>query len=416
MHVDAPTLFLAMLVTTAMAAALLFWSWWRNRSDKTLLFAGGALAFLGVAVLMHSARGRWPPYLTVDIAHATAISALALMWAAARVFNGKSPSLLRLSAGPIVWLLACQVMPLRDSFPMATIVSSPFVVVYSLFAAREFWVRDGLATRGALSATLVVHAVAVSLRIPVAVSQIVSDAAVKAFESPGFVFFVSEAIVFVQAIIFLIVSLTKERLEVQLRLTATVDPLSGLPNRRALLDSGAQVLAQGLRGGRPTAVVIFDLDRFKDINDSYGHATGDRVIQLFADVVRANLRLGDHVGRIGGEEFAAVLPETDEAAAGTAVQRVIDVFAKKSTEIFPLRCTVSAGIAASQASKDRLEDLLAAADAALYLAKRAGGDRWEAASMAAIQTLLQPEVDTRHLTPTPPLVALRDATQSEPRR
>jgi hypothetical protein len=81
-----------------------------------------------------------------------------------------------------------------------------------------------------------VHAVAVSLRIPVAVSQIVFDAAVKAFESPGFVFFVLEAIVFVQAIIFLIVSLTKERLEVQLRLTATVDPLSGLPNRRALLE------------------------------------------------------------------------------------------------------------------------------------------------------------------------------------
>ncbi|MDP2356229.1 MAG: GGDEF domain-containing protein [Beijerinckiaceae bacterium] len=387
MHVDSPNLFLAMFITTAMGAALLFWSWWRNRSDKTLLFAGGALALVGVSVLMLSARGRWPSFLTVDIAHAAALIALAFVWASARVFNGKSPSLLVLSAGPVLWLLACQVMPLRDSFPMATVVSSLLVVVYSLLAAREFWARDGLASRGALSATLLVHAVVSSLRIPVAVSQIVSDATVEAYASTTFVFFMIEAIAFVQALVFLLVSLTKERLEVQLRWTATIDPLSGLPNRRALLDRGAEALAQGLRGQQPTAVIVFDLDRFKDINDSYGHAMGDRVIHLFAEVARANLRLGDHVGRIGGEEFAAVLPRADEEAAGIAIQRVIDIFAQRSTEIFPLRCTVSAGIAASQASTESLEYLLAAADTALYFAKRRGGNRWEAASTAPGHTL-----------------------------
>ena len=414
MDVDPPTLFLAMLITTAMAAALLFWSWWRNRSDRTLLFAGGALALVGVAVLMLSARGRWPAFLTVDIAHAAAITALAFVWASARVFNGKSASLLRLFAGPIVWLLACQVMPLRDSFPLATIVSSLFVVIYSLLAAREFWARDGLASRGALSATLLVHAFVASLRVPVAFSQIVSDASVKAYEGPAFVFFMVEAIVFVQAIVFLLVSLTKERLEVQLRLNATIDPLSGLPNRRALLDSGSQALAQGLRGGRPTAVIVFDLDRFKDINDSYGHAMGDRVIRLFADVARANLRLGDNVGRIGGEEFAAVLPEADEAAAGTAVQRVIDIFSNRSTEIFPLRCTVSAGIAASQASTDSLEDLLAAADTALYFAKRRGGNRWEPASTVPAHTLRRSGGDTLHFEHASAPVALRNVSPPDP--
>lgn len=139
MKVDSPTLFLAMLITTAIAAALLLWSWLRNRSDKTLLFAGGALALVGVAVLMFSARGRWPSFLTVDIAHAAALLALAFVWASARLFNGQRPSPLVLSAGPVAWLLACHVMPLRDSFPVATIVSSPFVVFYSVLAAREFW-------------------------------------------------------------------------------------------------------------------------------------------------------------------------------------------------------------------------------------------------------------------------------------
>lgn len=410
MHVDSQTLFLAMFITTAVAAALLFWSWWRNRPDQTLLFAGGALALVGVAVLLFSARGRWPSLLTVDIAHAAALLALAFVWASARVFNGERPSPLILSAGPVVWLLACQLMPLRDSFPMATIVSSPFVVVYSLLAAREFWASDGLVSRGALAATLLVHAAVASLRIPVAISQIVSDAPVKAYQSPAFVLFMLEAIAFVQALVFLLVSLTKDRLELQLRLTATIDPLSGLPNRRALLDNGAQALAHGLRGRRPTAVIVFDLDRFKDINDSHGHAMGDRVIQLFAEVARANLRVGDYVGRIGGEEFAAVLAEADEEAGGAAAQRVIDVFAERSTKMFPLRCTVSAGVAASRASTDSFEVLLAAADAALYLAKHGGGDRWEAASTRPEQALPQSRGDALHIVPSPSIVAMRSAS------
>ena len=222
-------------------------------------------------------------------------------------------------------------------------------------------------------------------------------------------FFLVEAIAFVQAVVFLLVSLTKERLEVQLRWTAMVDPLSGLPNRLALLDRGAEALAQGLRQTRPTAVVVFDLDRFKEINDSYGHPMGDSVIRMFADIARANLRLGDHVGRIGGEEFAAVLPEAEELEAGVAVQRIIDLFAARSAETFPLRCTVSAGVAASPASADTLEDLLAAADHALYVAKRSGGNRWEAASSDPSHTLRRARGDTLHFAPASASAALRSA-------
>ena len=258
-----------------------------------------------------------------------------------------------------------------------------------------------------MSATLWVHAIVASLRIPFAISQIVVDAPIEAYQSPAFVFFIVEAIAFVQAFIFLLVSLTKERLELQLRLAATIDPLSGLPNRRALLESGAQALAHGLRGRHPTAVVVFDLDRFKDINDSQGHAMGDRVIQLFAEVARANLRASDYVGRIGGEEFAAVSPVTDEEAAGAAAQRVLDIFAKRSTEMFELRCTVSAGVAASRSSTEPFEALLAAADAALYRAKRGGGDRWEAASTRQGHSKPQVGRDTLDCAPTHALVALR---------
>jgi diguanylate cyclase (GGDEF)-like protein len=136
---------------------------------------------------------------------------------------------------------------------------------------------------------------------------------------------------------------------------------------------------------------------------------GDRVIRLFADVARANLRTGDYVGRIGGEEFAAVLPETEEQEAGAAIQRIIEIFAQRSAEMCPIRCTASAGVAASPASADSLEDLMASADNALYVAKRSGGNRWEAASTAPGHTLRRAGGDTLHFAPASASAALRGA-------
>ena len=131
--------------------------------------------------------------------------------------------------------------------------------------------------------------------------------------------------------------------------------------------------------GRPVTVMIFDLDHFKSINDRFGHPAGDEVIKLFARIVSGSLRISDLCGRIGGEEFAALLPcSIDEAM--TAAERVREAFQNCGMEIdgTPIATTVSIGLAGGPPHVE-LEVLLAAADTALYQAKRGGRNRVVAA-------------------------------------
>jgi diguanylate cyclase (GGDEF)-like protein len=126
-------------------------------------------------------------------------------------------------------------------------------------------------------------------------------------------------------------------------------------------------------------VLIFDIDHFKGINDRFGHPAGDEILKLFATIVINNLRITDHSGRIGGEEFAALLPCPLEEGVLVA-ERVREVFAASgiASEEGPVDTTVSIGVAGGPAGTE-LEVLLAAADTALYQAKRGGRNRVEAA-------------------------------------
>ncbi len=169
----------------------------------------------------------------------------------------------------------------------------------------------------------------------------------------------------------------RENEEVRLKLErlATTDGLTGLPNRRHFLGQAAEEMARARRYGRPITVGIADLDHFKQVNDRFGHAVGDQVLQRFAAVVQETLRETDRVGRFGGEEFAFIFPETtpDEALrlAGRLRQRL-----GASPLVLPddsiLAVTVSFGLA--DATGRGLEESLARADAALYQAKGGGRD------------------------------------------
>jgi diguanylate cyclase (GGDEF)-like protein len=127
-------------------------------------------------------------------------------------------------------------------------------------------------------------------------------------------------------------------------------------------------------------VLIFDIDHFKSVNDRFGHPAGDEILKLFANVLVHTLRITDIVGRVGGEEFAAMLPCTiDEAVV--AAERVRTVFANAGVQVdeTPLATSVSIGVAGGPAGTD-LNALLAAADTALYRAKRGGRNRVEIAT------------------------------------
>ncbi len=158
---------------------------------------------------------------------------------------------------------------------------------------------------------------------------------------------------------------------------AAIDWLTGVYNRRQFETLARAELARSQRYVRPLTVLMMDIDHFKDVNDRYGHAVGDRVLQDLATVCLAIKRDADVVARIGGEEFALLLPETTEAAAAQFAERLrqqIRICAPV-VEGKRLAITVSIGIAGATLKTSGTESLLNSADQALYNAKHSGRDR-----------------------------------------
>lgn len=150
---------------------------------------------------------------------------------------------------------------------------------------------------------------------------------------------------------------------------ARSDPLTGLANRRAFDERMAAEVARAQRRAQPVALVLLDVDGLKPVNDTRGHAAGDALLQAVAALLRAQARTIDLAARIGGDEFALLLPETDHAGAVTLVQRLTAAAADQHIDGYPVRC--SAGIAVYPDDGRTVEALLRSADGALYRAKRA---------------------------------------------
>ena len=159
-----------------------------------------------------------------------------------------------------------------------------------------------------------------------------------------------------------------------MRLLATVDPLTNILNRRGLEQAAAQSIAHCRRQRLPLSVVLADLDRFKGLNDRFGHAAGDVALQRFAQHVCRSVRVGDSVGRIGGEEFAFLLVDTLPTAAVEVVERIRAGVASLELQAQGAM-TASFGIAVLRPTDQSLDDVLARADGALYASKMAGRDR-----------------------------------------
>jgi diguanylate cyclase (GGDEF)-like protein len=155
------------------------------------------------------------------------------------------------------------------------------------------------------------------------------------------------------------------------------DSLSGALSRGYLTELATHDIALARRHGRPLAVAMLDIDWFKQVNDTFGHACGDRALCALVSVCRTSLRAGDYIGRVGGEEFVCVMPETGAAAALACAERIReDIGALRlSTASGTLRFTVSIGVAVLGGDQADWETLLGAADAALYEAKAAGRNR-----------------------------------------
>ena len=163
---------------------------------------------------------------------------------------------------------------------------------------------------------------------------------------------------------------------IELERLATTDSLTGVVNRRQLLVTGIHEHARARRYNQPMSLLMLDIDHFKTVNDTWGHPTGDRVLQALAQVMNSIVRSEDTIGRLGGEEFALILPETDASGASVMADRILAAVRQSETLSTEHGCavgiTVSIGVATSSPTDVSFDAVLSRADKRLYEAKKSG--------------------------------------------
>jgi diguanylate cyclase (GGDEF)-like protein len=203
------------------------------------------------------------------------------------------------------------------------------------------------------------------------------------------------SIVVAQAILFaLFILAITERLNEQLKHQAMHDSLTNLFNRRAIEQIGFHQESHSSRSGQSLTVFMIDVDRFKEINDEFGHAIGDNALKSVAMALERGLRSEDYLGRWGGDEFCVLLPGATREVAATVAARVIDIVERLEIIVAGRRLTmgISVGIASAEENIGGFDALMGMADAALYEAKRAGRGRYWFASDAVDEARMKSEL------------------------
>jgi diguanylate cyclase (GGDEF)-like protein len=379
MSLDIQTLYLvASLVATMLGGLLLFF--WRQEKIPALGWWGAAYMIGGISIAGWTfAPDDVNPLLLLPL-HIAGFVACGMVWTAARVFHGRDPLYIAMCAGAALWAIAT-LSAMFDSPPaMRMLIGCALVAVYVCLTAGELWRERRQALRSKRAALIVPSLHGLVLMLPIVLGEILlADGAPLQAHSGWIAGFSIQLMLYVVGTVFIIFLLMSERVVAVHKLAASVDPLTGLFNRRGFSEAAARMIAREERAGRPVTVLIFDIDHFKSVNDRFGHPAGDEVLKLFALVLTRTLRVTDIIGRIGGEEFVAMLPCTIPEAV-IAAERVREAFETSGIEVddLPIVTTVSTGVAGGEPGTE-FEVLLPCADTALYAAKRGGRNRVEVA-------------------------------------
>jgi len=294
------------------------------------------------------------------------------------VFHGRKPNLPGLVLGAIAWVAAIMTLS-PEASAMRITIGAGIVALYAALTASELWSERRRALQRRWPTVVVPALHGFVLMLPILLGGLLYPAQDKFSGSVWVTVFSVELVLYAVGTVFVIFMLVSERTVTAHKTAASMDPLTGMFNRRGFAEACSRVIEREATAGRPVTVLIFDIDHFKSINDRFGHAAGDEILKLFAANVVNSLRISDLSGRIGGEEFAALLPCSLEEGV-LAAERVRGAFADSGivVEDGPVDTTVSIGVAGGPAGTE-LEVLLAAADTALYQAKRGGRNRVELA-------------------------------------
>lgn len=372
---DQNSLLIAIGIAAAGLMLTLLVAWAGARKDKYLLSWGSGLAVIVVAVLVYGLFSEpYEPALQF-VAFALLVTGFALTHLGAVLFRVGSMSAVRAVS---MWTVATGSMGLAFALGysgIGTAICNLACTVYFLMAGAEFWRGRAEAPLAMWVQALLYWLCAVSFFLCAAV-LLLSGQFVLTARPSNWAEDLNALVVIVSlaGIGALALAINQMRATTAARKLASTDALTGLLSRRALFDL---VDATPLHDG--TAVVMLDLDNFKTINDSFGHAVGDDVLVRFASIVRQELRPADIAARLGGEEFCLVLNAVDAMQACEVAERIrmaLEVSAPLSDHFGPP--TVSAGVAIVFGGDDTFDSLLRRADAALYAAKQDGRNRVQA--------------------------------------
>lgn len=372
MSLDISTLFVIATCVTALLGFFLLFAWMQDRIQ--------ALAWWGTAYLIGGFSGAlWrlgsvvSPPVPPAFANVLLFVAVGMIWSAARLFHGRAVRWGAMCFGGVVWLAACLV-PAFGAAPGARIVlSSVIVATYTFLTAAELWHerRKSLLRRWPASFVPMLHGAIFLLPVALATLDLRSV-------GTGWVaVFAIEVVLYVVGAAFIVLVLAKDRTVSRYKTAAATDPLTGLLNRRGFFEAAAVMMKANTSRHEPVSVLVFDLDHFKSINDLFGHKMGDAMLDLFAAAARKTMRADDVIGRIGGEEFVAVI-SGKLADACIAAERVRLAFERgaAAAESPRIPATVSVGVACGEPTA-AIDAPIARVDAALYRAKDNGRNRVE---------------------------------------
>ncbi len=377
MSLDSITLYLvATMIAGLLGAMMVFFG--KQEKSSALIWWGAAYLLGAASVALWTAAGDKLGAHVYLALNATGFIACGMVWNAARIFHGRAPNWPALLFGAIAWVAAVSLLDPSAS-TLRMLVGAGIVSVYASLTAAELWSerRKSLQRRWPALAVPAMHGCV--LMLPILIGSLLRPNDPLFATSIWVTVFTVELVLYAVGTVFVIFMLVSERTVIAHKTAASMDPLTGMFNRRGFAEACGRVIEREAKAGRPVTVMILDIDHFKSINDRFGHPAGDEMLKLFSTVVTSNLRISDLSGRIGGEEFAALLPCALEEGVLVA-ERVREAFATSGVVVDegPVDTTVSIGVAGGPAGTE-LEVLLAAADTALYQAKRGGRNRVEAA-------------------------------------
>jgi diguanylate cyclase (GGDEF)-like protein len=374
MTFDISTLAIARAIVAFLGGCVLLMHWWRDRAVWAAFWWAVVSCGIGVGIATLAMHDIAPAWVSTALAPLILDLCGALAWVTARIFTRGSVKPLVSIAATGSWIALLGVEAASDSLQHAVTLGVPITAGLYCAAAGEFWLgrAEKLRGRWPMISLLVLQAIAPFLA---SIQYAASRLTLPTVGWSGIIHFVG--LVYAGGSVIFLTMMLNERREIRYRAAALTDLLTGLANRRALLDRAQQMLDRSLREGVPISLIAVDLDRFKNINDAFRHHVGDHVLRVFADVLSNVLKPTDMASRMGGEEFVAILPGCDIEAALAVARRIRSNFQDDARFVdgHRIEATLSAGVATAPERGGDLAEIMARTDEAMYAAKDCGRNR-----------------------------------------